>query len=385
MKTTIVFSKAITAFNQGARRIVSMGGTGASKSYSFLQLLLIIALKRQNTGVSISCVSETLPHLKLGIIRDFESILKYEGLYNEANINKTDHTYYFGKSYIEFFASDSGKATGPRRNILYLNECNNISYTIVQELEQRTDETILYDFNPTTDFWISEKVFMLPSSEYVLIKSNYLDNSELKPSIAKDIEYRASVDPNYKRVHIDVEFGMTLGLIFTNWRMCDRMPSSDRQSWGLDFGFTNDPSVLVNLRLNEGELWWNELLYQTGMTNPDIAEFIKGEELSRVQIIADSAEPKSIEELHRLGISIKGAVKGPDSVRHAIDAIKRYRINITKRSVNTIREFRSYKWKQDKDGNYLQQPVDYLNHSIDAGLYANQAFQVPVGRAKFSF
>lgn len=384
MRTTNVFKKNLLAYNSGVRRIVNQGGTSSSKTFSIIQLLIEIAKRKEN--ISISVVSESLPHLKKGAIKDFEKILKENHWFNEENYNRTEHKYNFGTSYIEFFSADSpGKATGPRRDILYLNECNNIAYRIVEQLEIRTADTIFYDYNPTADFWISDKVFMLPANEFKLIKSNYLDNDELPQAIANDLQLKASLDPNFKKVHVDVEFGILEGLILTDWGFCDLMPVTDKQSHGLDFGFSNDPTTLMDIKINNGQLWVNELLYQTGMTNPDIVNFIKEEELQKKGIIADSAEPKSIEEISRAGVIIKGAVKSPDSVRQGIDHMKRYRINITKRSINTIKEFRNYQWKKDKNGVLQNEPIDYFNHSIDAIRYALQKFHAPVGRAKFNW
>lgn len=385
MKTTTSFSKLLKAFNTGTRRIVSMGGTSSGKTYAHLQLLLLIALKRKKQGVSISIVSETLPHLRLGAMRDFENILKLNNLYDKDYINKSEHTYYFGKSYIEFFSADSGKATGPRRNILYLNECNNIGYDIVSELEQRTDEIIFYDFNPTSDFWISEKVFTLTDSEYILIKSNYKDNEQLSDAIKREIELKASRSENYKRIHIDVEFGVSEGLIFKTFGLADAMPEASKRIYGMDFGFTNDPTTLIDIRLNDGKLWVDELLYRTGMTNPEISGFVKTLSIGQKEIRADSSEPKSIEEIYRAGVNIKPAVKGPDSVRHGIELMKQQPIMVTKRSLNYIKELRNYKYKQDKNGVWLNEPIDLYNHCIDPTRYGLESLVTEVKAPKYSF
>lgn len=386
MKTTSVFASNVKAFNSGVRRIVNKGGTSSSKTYSTLQLLLLIARDREEIGVTISVVSETLPHLKQGAIRDFENILREEELYESIDYEKANQVYTFGKSIIEFFSADVGKSTGPRRNILYLNECNNIPYKIVSELEQRTDEVIFYDFNPTAYFWIEDKVLNLPKHEYVLIKSNYLNNEFLAPSIVHEIELKASLDPNYKRVHIDVEYGVYEGLIFTNWTMVDEMPESSKRIYGKDFGFTNDPTTLIDIRLNSGQLYFDEMLYQTGMINQDIINFLKSTGVGRTEIVADSAEPKSIEEIRRAGFNITGADKGPDSIRIGIDRIKSYPMNVTKRSVNMIKELRNYKWKTDKSGNSLNVPIDYFNHCIDPARYGVMRLTgAPLKPAKFTF
>jgi len=367
---TSLLEKNKKAFDSGVRRIVNQGGTSSSKTYSILQLLLFIALQRTKP-TSIHVCSETLPHLKLGAIKDFETILKASNLYNEKQINKTDLKYHFGNNYIQFFSADApGKVTGPRRDILYLNECSNIPYNVVSEMEIRTNECIFYDFNPVADFWISEKVLQLPSKEFILIKSNYLDNEMLPDSVIKDIELKASRDPNFKKIHIDVEFGTYEGLIFPNITLVDSMPETDRQKYGMDFGFTNDPTTLVDVRLNDGKLWIDELLYQTQMTNNDIIKFIKSLNIGRKEIIADSAEPKSIREIELAGINIKPSTKGADSVRRGIDLINTYPINVTKRSLNLIKELRNYKWKVDRNGNSLNEPIDSFNHLIDPSRYA---------------
>lgn len=379
MKTTLVFEKNITAFNRKVRRIVNQGGTSSSKSYSILQLLLLIALKRTRP-TTIHICSETLPHLKLGVIRDFETILKNDGLFNEKNINKTDLKYFFGQNYIQFFSADApGKVTGPRRDILYLNECSAIPYNIVSEMEMRTAECIFYDFNPVADFWISEKVLNLPANEFELIKSNYKDNHLLPASIISDIELKASRDPNFKKVHVDCEFGSYEGLIFEAFNLVDEIPATDRCYRGLDFGFTNDPTAIIDVYFQNGELWLDELIYRTAMTNQDIINFLKSQPPQR--IIADSSEPKSIEEIRRSGLGIEGAVKGADSVRRGIDLMKSYKLNVTKRSINLIKELRSYKWSMDRAGNQLNVPIDFNNHGIDSARYAVEKL---VGKPKLN-
>jgi len=216
MNPTIVFEKNLKAFNKGIRRIINMGGSSSSKTISILELLLLIAQKRKDKGVLISVGSESLPHLKLGAIRDFNNILKREGIYNEDNIDLGTHAYHFGDSVIEFFSADVSKASGPRRDILYLNECNNIPYTVVEQLEMRTNEVIFYDFNPVIEFWIKDETMNLPESEWTLIKSNYKDNKHLPKAILHEIEMQAERDPNFKRIHVDVEYGSYKGLIFPN-------------------------------------------------------------------------------------------------------------------------------------------------------------------------
>jgi len=381
LNVTKVFHQNIEAYTQGFRRIVNHGGTSSSKNFSILQLLLLIAQKKQ--GVLISVMSETMPHLKMGAIRDFENILRTDNLYNESNIDFSNHRYLFGKSTVEFFSADSvGKTTGPRRNILYVNECINIPYPIIQEAELRTDGCIFYDYNPTHNFWVTDRIMRLPDSERVIIKSNYLDNSQLSPAIKHEIELKASMDENFKRVHIDLEFGIAEGLIFPSFTLVDSMPETDKRCLGLDFGYTNHPSAIIDVRLQGGALWFDELLFRSAMTNNELSQFLK--QYGRVKVYADDAEPKSIEEIRLTGINIQAANKG--KINPGIDIMKSYPINITKSSVNLIKEFRNYKWRIDKGGNPMNEPIDLFNHGIDACRYGtiNLTGQ-PLRAAKFTF
>lgn len=367
MITTTVFARNLNAWNNHVRRVVNKGGTRSGKTYALLQLLLHIAQTSKN--VSISVVSESLPHLRLGAIRDFENILKDDGLYNELAIDFTNHIYYFGSSFIEFFAADQTKATGPTRNILFLNEVNNIPLPVVRELTQRTDETIFYDFNPTAEFWIVDEVFSLPDDQYTIITSNYLDNEQLKPAIKQEIEQRAQRDPNFKRVHIDVEWGSYEGLIFPEWKMVDAMPETSERCYGMDFGFTNDPSTLIDVRFHAGEIWMDELLYEKGCTPERLDQVLKLNVKGRKETIADSSDPRMIDYLQRKSHNILPAVKGPDSVTLGIELMKQYPVNVTKRSVNLIKERRNYRYAA-KNGNTFNEPaVGQADHAIDGARY----------------
>lgn len=382
MRTTEVFKRNLKAFNQGFRHIVNQGGTSSSKTFSILQLLILIA--KSNKGISISVVSETLPHLKMGAMKDFEIILRADGIYNERNHNKTDNKYYFGDSYIQFFSVDQpGKVTGPRRDILYINECNNIPYYTVSQMQLRTNDCIFYDYNPVQDFWITDEVLALPEAKRCLIRSNYRDNDELAPNIREDIEIKAAKDPNFKRVHVDMLFGQVEGLIFSNWVLVDEMPTTDKHSYGLDFGFTNDPTVLMDTRVNGGMVWLDEMFYRTMMTNGDIVREVKALSIKR-QIIADSAEPKSIKEIQDGGVSIIACTKGKDSVLYGIQKLQQQTMCVTKRSLNLIKELRNYKWKT-VNGIAINEPIDLYNHCIDATRYGAQDLLTIRPKAVYNF
>lgn len=367
MNTTSVFAKNIEAYNNDKRIIVNKGSTRSSKTWSLLQLLYLIAYKSETPRL-ISIVSESMPHLKRGCIRDFQNMLTKDRLWDIKDWNATDKIYKIGKSKIEFFsADDPGKVHGPARDILFINECNNIGYETYRQLAIRTTETIFLDYNPVEDFWVDEKVLIRPES--VLIHSTYLDNEFLTKVQIEEIESNKH-DTNWWNIYGLGITGSREGYCIKNWRQVDEMPSDYKYRWvGLDFGFTNDPTAIVDVRLSEGQLWVDEICYKSGMTNPMIADELRINNLLDLQVTADSAEPKSIAELRALRCKVDPAEKGADSVISGIDILNRYTVNVTKRSLNLIKEYRNYKYKQDKDGNYLNTPIDKHNHGVDATRY----------------
>lgn len=369
MDTTTVFSKNLQAYVDGYRTIVNKGSTRSSKTWSVLQLLYIIAVKSKKPRI-ISVVSESFPHLRKGCIRDFENMLRKDNLWKDANWNATDKVYRVGDSAIEFFSADTpGKVHGPARDILYINECINIPYEIYRQLAVRTTETIFLDYNPAFEFWVDEKV--LPDKEKaILIHSTYKDNEMLSPQQVREIEIQKDVDPDWFNVYGLGLTGKLTGTILTNWDIVTDMPTIHKRRFiGIDFGFTNDPTAIVDNMLAEGDVWIDEIAYDRGLTNPDIARIILDRVGKGVPIVADSAEPKSIAELKSFGLNVEGALKGPDSVSTGIQVMNRYKKHITQRSTNILDEYRRYRWAEDKNGNTLNVPIDKYNHSIDAQRY----------------
>jgi phage terminase large subunit len=361
MITTKVFDKIIESEK---RIVINQGGTSSSKTWSILQLLLILAIKKNNLVISV--VSETLPHIKRGAMRDFIMMLRNEGLYKEQYHDKTNNAFHFGSSFIEFFGADSeDKVRGPRRDVLFLNECNNIKQSTFDQLEVRTKERIYLDYNPVQEFWVHEMMQYRDDFDY--IHSTYKDNDLLDDRIVKSIEQRKHIE-NWWRVYGKGETGQLEGLVFDNWQQVDIFPDKAKMvCWGMDFGFTNDPTTIVKVGYYDGAIYMDEELYRTGMTNNEIANFIKQNKYS--EVIADSAEPKSIEEIYRHGINIRGAVKGKDSIMYGIDIMKEYPLRVTKRSTNLIKELRNYNWQKDKEGKKINKPIDMFNHAIDAARY----------------
>lgn len=349
------------------------GGTSASKTISILVGLIAYA-QQDKTPTLTSVVSESMPHLKKGCIRDFKNILKAQGYWKEANWAETDKVYTFETgSQIEFFGADQAdKLRGGRRDRLFINECNNVSFNAFEELEVRTREFVYLDWNPTNEFWFDLEVKDKRNDVDFLIV-NYLDNEAI------DDQTRLSIEQRKNRKGWWNVFGLGLqgeieGKIYKNWQIIDEIPHEARlERYGLDFGYTNDPTAIVAVYYYNGGYILDEILYAKGMTNKQIADTIK--ELPKALIVADSAEPKSIDEIKsfRYGmdsINIVPTVKGKDSVNQGIQIVQEQSISVTKRSANLIHEYRNYLWKVDKDGKILNIPEGVFDHILDATRYA---------------
>ncbi|SBW06059.1 terminase large subunit [uncultured Dysgonomonas sp.] len=368
MKTTSVFKRNLQGINERNRYIVNKGSTRSSKTYSILQLLHAIASHSEVPRV-ISVVSESMPHLKRGCIRDFMDMLQREGMWEQKNWNATDKIYRVNNSIIEFFSADNpGKVHGPSRNILYINECINIDYEVYRQLAIRTTEYIILDCNPCFEFWLDEKVLVMPEAK--LIHSTYRDNEFLSGAQVREIESNRG-DEDWWQVYGEGLTGTRQGVIVRNWDIVQAMPEVYKKRWlGIDFGFTNDPTAIVDIRLANGELWIDELLYAKGYDNLMIAESMRVSGIPRdTPVIADSAEPKSIKEISAKGWKVEAAQKGKDSINSGISVLNRYRKHVSARSANIINEYRNYCWKTDEFGNVTNTPIDKYNHSIDAQRY----------------
>lgn len=352
-------------------RIVQ-GGSSASKTYSILILLIDLA-QRDERPTLTSIVSETFPHLKRGPMRDFLEILGELNLFKPKSWNKTDYVYTFETgSKIEFFSADQpGKVRGPRRNRLFINEANNVPFETFEQLEIRTNEFIFIDYNPVADFWVNEEIFG-KRDDYDHIVLTYKDNEALDESIVRALEARKD-RPNFWKVYGLGEFGELEGKIFRGWQIIDEIPHEARlERRGLDFGYSIDPTTLVDVYYFNGGYILDEQLYQTGMSNKKIADFILDLDHPETLVIADSAEPKSIDEIYSYGVNIRAANKGRDSVRQGIQFMQDLPISVTKRSINLIKEYRNYTWATDRLGKIITPniPEDAFNHLLDASRYA---------------
>lgn len=392
MRTTGTFEKLCLALAQEPRYIDSRGGARSGKTISALQLLILLAINDKTRTIT-SVVSESLPHLKRGAIRDFISVMKEENLWDEKSWNKTDFIYTFPSgSIIEFFGADvPGKLQGPARDRLFINEANRVEWESARQLMVRTAGLVLYDYNPSSPFWGTDEI---PKRDrYELVHTTYKDNQFLPDEVRREIEANKG-SGNWWRVYGLGLIGQVEGQVF-NFKVVDDMPDplGFKESWGMDFGFTNDPTTLIRTLCHTGrkEIYADQLLWQTGMTNPDIAKALKDFGIQRPgngpTVWADCAEPKSIEEVSGFGLNVKGCDK-KTAVREQIQALQSWTIYVTRRSVDLINEGRKYLFKQKPDGTYTNEPIDFFNHGIDAlryAVYTGVVMQSRVGNYTLGF
>lgn len=383
MKTTGVFSKLVKALAEDPRYIDNCGGTRSGKTYAMLQLLILIVMRDTFRSVN-SVVSETLPHLKKGAIRQFKEIMQNEGWWDARAWNESDHIYTFPNgAIIEFFSVESPeKVHGPERDRIFVNEAQNIKEETAKQLFIRTRLLVMWDYNPTHSFWTNEVYAVKPNC--ITVRSTYLDNGFLTKAQVQEIEDNR-VNKNWWRVYGLGEIGVLEGVVYefaTIDEIPADLPSSVIECYGLDYGFTNSITALVHVFIDEGRkaVYADEEIYRRGLHNSDIAELMAARGVPTksqraVPVYADSAEPKSNSELSQYGYNVKGCDKTTTGDRHnpittQIGHVQGYKLHFTKRSVNMIKEARGYMWDTGKNGERLNVPVPVEDHTMDALRYA---------------
>ena len=368
-KTRVYYALRDALADPSVRYVDNAGGTRSGKTFSTLQVLCEIA--KGSRDLLISIVSETMPHLKRGAIRDFKAILADEWDDNAWNKSESIYTFPSG-SIIEFFSADQpGKVHGPARDILFINEANHLDYDTARQLLVRTRLFAIFDYNPTHTFWVHENI--APRENCRSIHSTYKDNDYLTPEQVAEIESNKN-DANWWRVYGEGKVGQLEGLIFPDIELIDKMPEAAglREVYGMDFGFTNDPSTLIRILLDTGrrEAWLDEIFYKRGMLNSDMAREMEAAGVPKrsTMIFADCAEPKTIAELAGYGWNILPCYKATRKAEQ-LQMMRGYRLHITKRSIDTIKEARAYCWMQDKDGKWLNEPQPFGDHAMDAARY----------------
>ncbi|MCA9497321.1 MAG: terminase large subunit [Nanoarchaeota archaeon] len=358
--------------NISNRYFIFYGGSSSSKTISILQYLTLYAQLNENKRITIS--AESIPVLKKTIIPDWKLYVMGDN-FEDKRFNKQENTYKFSNGSIFQFipADDPSRWHGMRQDIVYFDELYNIKESIYDQADIRTFDKVFCSFNPTSKFWI-EKHW---EDEHTYINhSTYKDNKDEEDSYLinemtiKALEKRINTDPNFHRVYALGEWGNLEGLIFvegTNWFLCDEIPKEySKRRIGLDFGFSIDPSAIIDVRYSDGNIYVDEILYQKGHTNQDLMKHLDKTQI----IVADAAEPKSIEEIRREGFEVRESLKGKDSIRNGILRMKDFNIYVSKNSINIIKEFRNYKWAVDKNNEQLNKPIDNFNHAIDAIRYS---------------
>ena len=372
---TPVYDRTMDAIIATDRFVSSCGGTRSGKTFANLQC--VFELAAQDTVPTItSVVSETFPHLKRGAIRDFQVVL--DDYWDEKCWSRGEYVYTLRNgSIIEFFSADSpAKVHGPARDRLFINEVQSIPYEIARQLFVRTRGLILLDYNPTHSFWANELIEARPECKKV--HSTYLDNPFLSSEQVAEIEANRS-DRNWWQVYGEGKVGTLEGLIYS-FEQIDEMPDPEglRETWGIDFGFTHDPTAVVRVLADTRRkvFYLDEIAYGTGMVNNDIARVLREAQVHRsVHIWADAAEPKSIAEIGAAsGCNVrpcdKSAPVRSDRLKFQLLWMQGWTIKVTKRSLNVIRELRNYTWAKDRDGRLTDRPVDVFNHALDAMRYA---------------
>jgi len=351
---------------------VHQGGTRSGKTYSILTALVELCYKNENAGAVITIARKTFPAIRASVMRDFFSILEREGIYDVNKHNKSEATYVLYGNMVEFISIDQPqKVRGRKRDILFVNEANELNLEDWRQLILRTTGRILIDYNPSDEFhWIYDEVIPRPDASF--FQTTYLDNPHLPGEVIHEIERLKEADPDYWKVYGLGERGVSRSTILTHWKEFDQIPPEYKLlNIGLDFGYTADPTAIVKVYTDGHGFILDEVCYASGLTNVAIAQTLRDAEVQRGDIvIADSAEPKSIDEIHGHGFNIHPARKGRDSVRAGLDFLRSRPLGVTSRSVNGIKELRNYKWKEDKNGRQLNEPVDAFNHFIDASRYA---------------
>ena len=375
MAQVTIATKKLLKLTRGTRAI--SGGTGASKTYSIIMILIDYAQTNKNEVIDI--VSESFPHLEGGAIEDFKGIMRDRNYWNDDRWNETKHIYTFEtETRLKFTSFDKmGKAHGPRRDVLFINECNFIPFNVADQLMTRTRKIVWLDWNPSTDFWFDDEVLgKLKDLDYMGEGGNYpplvySDNEALSSAEREKIESHKH-NKNWWRVYGLGLKGEIEGLIYSNWKQIDSIPHEARleKRW-LDFGYTNDPSAIGEVYYYNGGWILNELLYRKGMSNKQLADFLNALESPETTVIADSAEPKSIDEISSYGLNIVGCKKGKDSVNTGIQLVQDQPITVTKHSINIIKEQRGYMWATDKNGKVLnEEDPACANHHMSGVRYA---------------
>lgn len=363
------FVRLDTAYNKGYTTASLQGSSRSSKSYSIVQWL--VRQCYDHAGISVSVVRKTLPALKRSIFRDFKEIMLDWGLWNDRAMNNSDFIYSFGNgSWIEFFSCENEqKLRGSKRQILFVNEANEISFIEWQQLQMRTTSFSIIDYNPSfsEEHWINQVNLERRTCFWISI---YKDNPFLEQKVIDEIESLQWKNSSLWQVYGLGQRAVVEGLVFPHIEIVDYIPREAfrKRYVGMDFGYTNDPTAIVEVAFWKDRMYINELCYQTHMLTADIIRELKNIDWSP-EIISESADPRMVDEIYNAGLDIKAVHKYQGSVNAGLMKMKEYQIYVTRHSSNVIKEFHNYTYRQDKEGKWLNEPIDAFNHAIDSVRY----------------
>jgi phage terminase large subunit len=366
MNATLKTNKVYELLNESDKRITVMqGGSRSGKTYNIL-IWFIVKLLQENDK-TLTIVRQSLPSIKGTVLRDFIDILSKMGIYSEDNHNKTDQIYTLNGNIIEFVSADQPqKIRGRARDYLFCNEANELSYEAWMQLIMRTENKTVIDYNPSDlSSWIYDNVIPRDDSDFYI--TTFRDNPFLPKELVAELERLKDADPNYWQIYGLGERGLSNDLIYTHFKTTETMPSGGETVYGIDFGY-NNPSALVKVVFYDGVIYAQELLYESRLTTNDLVDKLKQLGLGRTdEIFCDAAEPKTIEELVRNGFNAKPANK---DVTEGIRTIKGNPLVIHQDSINLLKEIRNYRWKTDRNGLKLDEPIKFNDHICDALRYS---------------
>ena len=386
IQTTRVYSEVSDAVKRGCRTISAQGSSRSSKTYNIVLFLCLYLLEHANTRLSV--VRKTLPAIRGSVLYDFKDILVRLGIWADANFNKSEMIYTFPNgSFVEFFSTDQEqKLRGRKRDILFVNEANELSFVEWQQLAMRTAQFKILDYNPSfsEDHWIMK--LNEESGVYHFI-TTYRDNPFLEQTIIDEIESLQTKSPTLWQIYGLGKRALVEGIVFPRIEQVAEFPDWCKSEYlGIDFGYTNDPTAIVKVGYavnadDEECLFIDEICYRTRMTTGDICDALRP--YRNMTIDAESADPRLIDEIHKSGARIYPVKKGTGSIEAGIARMQTFRIFVTARSLNVLKEFRNYTYAQDKDGRWLNIPIDAYNHAIDAVRYVVMSELMSVPRGKF--
>jgi phage terminase large subunit len=363
INTTITYTNQD---NSPTRVTHHIGGTRSGKTYALLQWCIVKALENKEI---ITIVRKTIPSLKRTVMKDFKDVMQLLDIWNENDFNISDRIYtFYNDSIIQFISTDDAeKLRGLKSTILWLEEANEIDEESYFQLQIRTTGPIVLSYNPT----VSPYHWIRTMGDCSRFFTTYKNNPYLDLNVKKAIEELKHTNPKAWKVYGLGEWVGNEKAIF-EFTQCEWLPDdAEFIAFGLDFGYSSDPTALASIWKYNNELYIIEHCYERGMVTNDIVTMLKGVVKGREEIWADSAEPRLIEELYREGFNIKPVIKGKDSINFGIQVMQNYKINIPKTCQNLINEFYSYEWSSDRFGKQLDRPIDFNNHLIDAARYAS--------------